>query len=137
MTSGSSPIQTSGWAYQPTTATPASTAQLSMPNHFAYRASQATNTTAASPARKKSKSPSSIRCRTGPDQPSIMPAAPASTAAPPGSPPPGAATTNASGTTSTHRNSPTLYAAGWYPPPASVRNSSAGRLPPSNTGVLG
>ena len=51
-------------------------------------------------------SPSSIRCRTGPDHPSSTPPAPVSTAAPAGSPAPRAATTIASGTNSRQANSP-------------------------------
>jgi hypothetical protein len=75
--------------------------------------------------------------RTAGHHPSSTPKHPVSTAAPAGSPAPRAAATNATGTSSSTANSPTLYVAGRSGGPPTSANSSAGRLPPSNTGVFG
>ena len=79
-------------------------------------------------------SPASIKARLGPDHHDAQPRTAASTDAPAGSPAPRPAATNASGTSRHVRATPSLYAAGVGPP--AIKNTSAGRQPPSNTGVL-
>src|SRR5262249_13839688 len=93
--------------------------------------------TFAKPARKKSKSPDSTSLRPGPPQQTANPKMHATTQVARSKPIPRAAAHRKIGTTKQQNAKPTLYACGLNLAPASVKNSSAGRLPGSKTGVFG